>query len=346
MSKIYADDNIYEAMEKVARLPKGLHRAAKGTRMYLDKPLGRKRTSLWGHRDPWQARYDFRKTKVPPSQETRVMDHLEGRARARSIAKERKVKVASDDNIHDALEKVAMNKNLLGAAAGGALTGAALYGAYKAIKGGPLRGSHTNPDASRARAVKLQDKYRKAGKSRAVKELQRDLDRHDRQFSKKASVYLDDDIHDAMQKIAKVPKRLATLDKLPFAERIKRRVFTYGSERMGAHNVGRHNYRKAVQYAKDPTMRKYMKDPIEKRTKDLIELGRRHKASANRAAELRQSTATAYKSGTPMSQTGRRSEVFNIEVAPKGLKRRILDGGKTRSPKFGDFVKSTKHIGG
>ncbi len=152
--------------------------------------------------------------------------------------------------------------------------------------------------------------------------------------------------NDELEKIAGVPRRLRVLDKLPFAERMKRRVFTYGSDMMGAHNVGKKNFRTAIRHSKDPTMRKYMTEPLEQRKKDLIELGRKRKASARRAAELRQSTATAYKPGTPMSQTGRRSEAFNVEVAPKGLKRRIQDGGKTRSPTFKDYVKSTRHVGG
>ena len=141
--------------------------------------------------------------------------------------------IYSDDTIHEALEKIAMSKRL-GAAVGGGLMGAGLYGAYKAIKGDtPLRGSHTNPGASRAHIVKLQDKYRKEGKSRAVKELQRDLDRHDRQFSKKASVYVDDNIHTALDKVAS-------------AKALSRGAsrFVFGTRNQGA-----------LRTAKDPLMR-------------------------------------------------------------------------------------------
>lgn len=68
---IYGDDNIHYAMEKIASLPRGLRRATKGIR------------------NPKAGVVDFSKSKVPVGQEGRVLNHIEGRARARSIAQER-----------------------------------------------------------------------------------------------------------------------------------------------------------------------------------------------------------------------------------------------------------------
>lgn len=179
MSKIYADNNIHEALEKVAGLPG-----------YMKKQISKAGLKkLRAGKDALFVDDTTRKfLQAGKAHSARLNAYTEGRATAKSIAKARKssgqerrihlgdaastrksgewrkrqfrelvpkVKVASDDNVHTALEKVAVNKRLmgkslpraLGTAVGGGLMGLGLVTAYKALSG--KRSKYHEPDPAK-----------------------------------------------------------------------------------------------------------------------------------------------------------------------------------------------------
>ena len=190
MSHIYTDDNIHEALEKVAGRAGNLVRAARqaveSNRQRLAQEVSRQANpktlkgnlrvaaqESGGNLQAGLRALQAQPGKVRSAQESLASFNRQfkapgriptaGNASARALQRSKqsakplasrgtfglggnKVKVASDDNIYTALEKVAMSKRLK-AAAGGGLMAAGLYGAYKTLSG--KRSKYHEPDPAK-----------------------------------------------------------------------------------------------------------------------------------------------------------------------------------------------------
>ena len=183
MSNIYADDNIHDALEKVAGESAGTRvESPSGTKVKVKIPGGSitlppsvsrsyinaRGTGSFAMSDKSNLKAikgTVQDINAAKSGKPHAFHHTdekgkpigkpspygqEGEARITDAIKslEKSSSVASDDNIHTALEKVAISKRL-GAAVGGGLMGAGLYGAYKALSG--KRSKYHEPDPAKVR---------------------------------------------------------------------------------------------------------------------------------------------------------------------------------------------------